>query len=314
MGMSTYLITGGAGFIGSNIAQSLLGRGDKVRILDNFSTGKRENVAHLDGVELVEGDIRDVEVVKEAVKGADFCLHHAALPSVARSVENPVFSNEVNVSGTVNVLVAAVEASVKRLVYASSSSVYGDSPTLPKREDMALRPLSPYAVSKLAGEFYVNSFRHVYGLNTIILRYFNVFGPRQDPKSKYAAVIPAFILAMSEKQSPKIFGDGEQSRDFTYVGNVVAANIAACHSPDSAIGGTYNIACGSRTTVNELAKQIAEILKCELEPQHVTPRPGDVRHSCADISAARHELGYEPQVGIKEGLAKTVEWLASEHP
>jgi len=314
IGMSTYLITGGAGFIGSNIAESLLERGEKVRILDNFSTGKGENIAHLDGVELIEGDIRDVRSVKKAMKGADFCLHQAALPSVARSVENPALSNEVNVSGTVNVLVAAVEASVKRLVYASSSSVYGDSPTLPKREDMTPQPISPYAVSKLAGEFYVNSFHNVFGLNTMILRYFNVFGPRQDPTSKYAAVIPAFILAMSQRQSPRIFGDGEQSRDFTYVGNVVEANIAACDSPDSAVGRIYNIACGTRTNVNELAKQTARILKCDIEPVHVEPRPGDVRHSCADISAAREQLGYEPRIGLGEGLAETVGWFTSTNP
>lgn len=313
MRMSTYLITGGAGFIGSNIAESLLERGEEVRILDNFSTGKRENIAHLDGVELIEGDIRDLEVVKKAVKGTDFCLHQAALPSVARSVENPVESNDVNVGGTLNVLVAAVEASVKRFVYASSSSVYGDTPTLPKIENMTPRPLSPYAVSKLAGELYVNSFGRVHGLETIILRYFNVFGPRQDPTSKYAAVIPAFVSAISNSQNPTIYGDGEQSRDFTYVGNVVAANIAACHSPASAVGGTYNTACGSRTTVNELAEQIARILKCELEPLHVAPRPGDVRHSCADISAARRELGYEPRIVLKDGLAKTVEWFTSKY-
>jgi len=257
--MSTYLITGGAGFIGSNIAQSLLERGEEVRILDNFSTGKRENIAHLNGAELLEGDIRDLEVIREAMKGTDFCLHQAALPSVARSVKDPAQTNEVNVGGTLNVLVAAVEASVKRLVYASSSSVYGDTPTLPKSEDLPPGPLSPYAVSKFAGELYVSSFRHVHGLETVILRYFNVFGPRQDPTSKYAAVIPAFISAISEKQRPRIFGDGEQSRDFTYVGNVVAANIAACHAPVSAVGAAYNVGCGSRTTVNELARQIAGI-------------------------------------------------------
>jgi nucleoside-diphosphate-sugar epimerase len=311
--MSTYLVTGGAGFIGSNITEFLLERGEKVRVLDNLSTGKRENIAHLNGVELLEGDICDLEVTKEAMKGADFCLHQAALPSVARSVEDPARTNEVNVGGTLNVLVAAVETSVKRLVYASSSSVYGDTPTLPKSEESPPNPLSPYAVSKFAGELYVSSFGHVHGLETVVLRYFNVFGPRQDPTSKYAAVIPAFITAMSEKRKPTIFGDGGQSRDFTYVGNVVEANVAACHAPVSATGAAYNVGCGSRTTVNELARQIAEILKSDLEPVHVAPRPGDVRHSCADISAARRELGYEPQIEIKEGLAKTVEWLTSEH-
>ncbi|MBM3187136.1 MAG: SDR family oxidoreductase [Chloroflexi bacterium] len=301
------LVTGGAGFIGSHLVEALLARGEWVRVLDDFSTGKRGNLApFLDRVELIEGDIRDYDVVRRAAHGMDLILHQAALASVPRSIRQPLASHEVNVTGTLHVLQAAREEGVGRIVYASSSSVYGDSPVLPKREDMTPDPLSPYAASKLAGEHYCQVFSRVYGLETVPLRYFNVFGPRQDPESQYAAVIPKFIKAMLRGESPVIYGDGEQSRDFTYVANVVEANLLAAAAP-TADGAPINCACHTRITLNELVAHLNEILGTHAAPIYTDPRPGDVKHSFADLARARERLGYEPVVGFEEGLRCTVE-------
>jgi len=307
--MTTYLITGGAGFIGSNIADRLVKEeGNKVKVLDNFSTGKIENISHLlDRIELVEADIRDLDAVKKALEGVDYCFHQAALPSVERSIKDPLTSNEVNIKGTLNILIAAKDLGVKRVIYASSSSVYGDTPVLPKREDMSPSPLSPYAVTKLAGEQYCHLFYSIYGLPTISLRYFNVFGPNQDPTSTYAAVIPKFITSLLSGKEPMIYGDGGQSRDFTFVENVVEANILATKCI-TGLGETFNIACGQRVTINELAKSIDKILNVNIKPIHLDPRPGDVRHSLADISKAQACLGYEPKIGFEEGLRLTIDW------
>ncbi len=301
-----FLVTGGAGFIGSHIVEELVRREKRVRVLDNFSTGKKENIApFLEEIELIEGDIRDPEIVKKAVKEIDYVLHQAALPSVPRSIKDPITTNEVNVLGTLNILMAAKEAGAKKIVYASSSSVYGDTPNLPKREDTVTSPLSPYALSKLAAEEYSKLFSSLYGLEAIILRYFNVFGPRQDPTSQYAAVIPKFIASMLKGERPTIYGDGEQSRDFTYVSNVVSANLLAITSKIKE--GVFNIACGKRITVNELVKSLNRIMDTDIEPLHTNPRPGDVRHSQADISKAKKVLGYRIEVDFEEGLRKTVE-------
>ena len=306
--MVSYLVTGGAGFIGSHIVEELLKRGHRVRVLDNFLTGKRENLAlFAERIELVEGDIRDPDVCGRAVEGMDYVLHQAALPSVPRSVADPITTNEINVRGTLNVLRAASEAGVKRLVFASSSSCYGDDPTLPKREGAEGRPLSPYAVSKLAGEKYLQVFALTYGLETVSLRYFNVFGPRQDPFSQYAAAIPLFISRILRSEPPTVFGDGEQSRDFTYVANVVEANLLACEAP-GASGSVFNIACASRVTVNDLIRKINEGLGTSIQPVHIDARPGDIRHSFADISAAKAVLGFSPLVGFDEGLKETIFW------
>ncbi|HEX30464.1 TPA: SDR family oxidoreductase [Candidatus Poribacteria bacterium] len=303
-----FLITGGAGFIGSNIVHTLVRKGEGVRVLDNLSTGNLDNLRDILGeIELIEGDIRDINTVGEAVKGVEVILHQAALPSVARSVENPIDTNDVNIRGTLNLLIAARDAGVKRVVYASSSSIYGDTPTLPKREDMPPNPISPYALTKYVGERYCQIFTWIYGLETVSLRYFNVFGPRQNPHSQYAAVIPIFIRAYLTDTPPTIFGDGEQSRDFTYIENVVQANLLAAEA-EGVAGEVFNIACGSRTTVNELARIIAEIVGSDVKPVHGPPRPGDVRHSQADISKAKRMLGYEPSVSLIEGLKRTVEW------
>lgn len=316
--MSLYLVTGGAGFIGSNIVEELLRRGERVRILDNFSTGKRENIAQLQQtlaaesnnhlqLELVEGDVRSYHIVREAVDGVDFILHQAALPSVPRSVKDPITSNEVNVVGTLNILNAAREARVRRIVYASSSSVYGDLEVLPKTEDMLPKPLSPYAVSKLAGEKYCQVFTRLYGLDTVILRYFNVFGPRQDPTSQYSAVIPKFIQLIKKGESPVIYGDGSQSRDFTYVSNVVEANLLACQSGLEELSGeVFNIAFGKRVTINDLVSAINKYLDARVEPRYADPRPGDVKHSLANIGKARQLLGYEPKVDFGDGLKKVI--------
>jgi nucleoside-diphosphate-sugar epimerase len=306
--MSTYLVTGGAGFIGSHIAEALVGRGMDVRIIDNFATGRRENIEPFAGeVELVEGDIRDKNTVDDAVEGVEDVIHQAALTSVPRSIDDPFATNEVNVLGTLNLLEAAGKANVKVFVYASSSSVYGDSEALPKEETMMTRPKSPYAVSKLGGELYCRVFSDIHGLPTVSLRYFNVFGPRQDPDSQYAAVIPIFVKALLENRSPTIFGDGEHSRDFTYVENVVNANLLACEQ-----GGTgarvFNAACGTRFTLNELYSKLQSSIGSSTPARHGDPRPGDVRHSQAAIEAIRTELGYEVGVGFDEGLAKTVQW------
>ncbi len=302
------LVTGGAGFIGSNLVENLLKQNHQVRVLDNFATGKRENLAAFAGkVELVEGDITQYHTVREAVDGVEVVLHQAALPSVPRSVRDPLSSDQVNVHGTLNVLYAAKDAKVKRVVYASSSSVYGDTPELPKHEQMTPNPLSPYAVSKLAAEHYCKVFAHVYGLHTVALRYFNVFGPRQDPASQYSAVIPKFIRAMLKGDRPTIFGDGEQTRDFTFVANVVDANLRAA-TADCKPGLAMNCACHDRTSLNQLVTELNSILGSSLDPVYQQPRVGDVKHSFAAIERAQKELGYNPVVDFKAGLVRTVEW------
>jgi len=311
--MELYLVTGGAGFIGSNIVQRLVSEGKQVRVLDDFSTGKRENIApYMNKVELVEGDLSDLSVCKAAVSGVKFVLHQGALPSVPRSVRDPIASNTVNVGGTLNMLWAAKEAGVKRFVYASSSSVYGDSKVLPKVETMIPSPLSPYAVSKLTGEYYCRVFFSLYGLETVSLRYFNVFGPRQDPTSQYAAVVPKFATAILAGDSPTIYGDGEQTRDFSYVENVVNANLAGLSAPDCA-GGVFNIACNSRITVNELVAVLCRVLKRDVQATYVDSRPGDVKHSLADIEQAKKLLNYEPKVSVEDGIERYCEWLLNSN-
>lgn len=305
-----YLVTGGAGFIGSNLVQALLAAGRRVRVLDNFLTGKRENLAglaeaHGDAYELVEGDLRDIAVTRRAVEGAEYVLHQGALPSVPRSVADPILSNEINVGGTLSLLVAARDAGVKRVVYAASSSAYGDTPELPKRESMAANPKSPYAVQKLTGERYMRIFHEVYGLETISLRYFNVFGPKQDPSSTYAAVIPRFITAVLSGESPTIYGDGLQTRDFTYIENVVRANILACDAPREACGKVINIACEERISLLDVLEVLYGLAGRRLSPRFEPARAGDVRDSLADISLAKDLLGYKPSVSFSEGLSRT---------
>lgn len=309
--MAGYLVTGGAGFIGSNIVRELLARGQPVRVLDNFATGRRENLADVrDQIELVDADIRDLEAIRPSFEGVDYVLHQAAIPSVPRSVDDPVTTTEANVNGTLHVLMAARDAPVKRVVLASSSSVYGANPELPKHEDMRPLPISPYAASKLADEAYAAACYHVYGLKTVCLRYFNVFGPRQDPTSQYAAVIPLFIKSMLQGQRPVIFGDGEQSRDFTYVGNVVEANLMAAQS-DCDGDAVFNVACGERYSLNDLVALLNEILGTTVEPTYDPPRPGDVKHSLADTSRIQAAVGHRPIVDFKRGLELTVEWYSS---
>jgi nucleoside-diphosphate-sugar epimerase len=310
--MPIYLVTGGAGFIGSNIVEELVRRGEHVRVLDDFSTGKRENLsAFVDNIELVEGDLRDLPTVHQAVKNVDYILHQGALPSVQRSIDNPLATHAANATGTLNLLIAAHEAGVKRVVYAASSSVYGDTPTLPKREDMHPRPKSPYAASKLTGEHYCQAFTEVYGLETVRLRYFNVFGPRQDPTSQYSAVIPLFITAMLRGEPPIVHGDGLQSRDFTYVANIVQANLLAATAPSIA-GRVFNIASGRRYTLLELINVLNNILGTGVAPIHTEPRPGDVRHSLADTAAAQEAIGYRVLVDFREGLRRTVDWYRTK--
>lgn len=300
------LVTGGAGFIGSNLVMELLKRGFSVKVLDNFSSGKRDNIKMFEkDVELIEGDIRSYHIVREAVRETETIFHQAALPSVPRSVKDPITSNEVNVNGTLNVLDAAVSASVKRVVYASSSSVYGDNPELPKHEGMLPNPLSPYAVSKLAGEKYCAVFSRIYGLETIALRYFNVFGPNQDPASQYSAVIPKFIRAVGRNERPVIYGDGEQSRDFTYVSNVVEANILAS-AAECEPGIAMNCACSGQVTLNQLVSKINTLLGKDVVPVYAEPRAGDIKHSFADISLATDKLGFRPSVDFEQGLELTV--------
>jgi UDP-N-acetylglucosamine/UDP-N-acetyl-alpha-D-glucosaminouronate 4-epimerase len=310
--MNTYLVTGGAGFIGSNLVESLLNRGEKVRVIDNFSTGKRENVIpFLGDIELVEGDIRSYHVVHEAVRGVDYILHQAALPSVPRSIADPITTHEVNTNGTLNVLNAAKDLGVKRVVFASSSSIYGNNPELPKNELMMPDPLSPYAVSKLTGEKYMKVFNQLYGLETVSLRYFNVFGPRQDPTSQYSAVIPKFITAMMRGVSPTIYGDGEQSRDFTFILNVINANILAC-TAEGAAGEEMNVACHERITLNSLVKGINGILGSAVEAKYDDPRMGDVKHSYAAVGKAKSTIEYSPEIGFQSGLEKTVQYFKSQ--
>lgn len=311
--MTKVLVTGGAGFIGSHLAAHLLEQGCDVRVLDNFATGRRSNVATLAGdLELVEGDIQSYERVNNAVSGCEVVLHQAALPSVPRSIQDPLTSNATNVIGTLNVLLAARDHGVRRVVLASSSSVYGSGTgASAKREEQPALPISPYATAKLAGEGYARSFYEVYGLETVTLRYFNVFGPRQDPTSQYAAVVPSFINALIAGRAPLIFGDGEQSRDFTYVANVVEANMLAIDAPKAA-GRLYNVACGEQVTLNRLMSELRELLASDAEPAFAAPRPGDIKHSLADLSLARDELGYEPTVPLREGLQRTIEHFRAE--
>jgi len=314
MAMSV-LVTGGGGFIGSHLVEALLQRGASVRVLDNLTTGHRANLAgalaHPEAQRtftFIEGDITDRKTVQEAIKGVEYVLHQAALPSVQRSVEDPITSNLVNVEGTLNVLVAAQEAGVRRVVYASSSSVYGDSLQLPKVESMPTNPLSPYAVSKLAAEAYCRAFTRVYGLETVALRYFNVFGPRQDPNSLYAAVLPRFIEALLGKKPPVIYGDGTQSRDFTYIENVVHANLLALEA--AGVGGeAFNIACGERVTLKAVLQCLAEFSNQVVAPEYQAPRAGDIKHSLAEISKAERMLGYRPVIPFREGLQRTFEFF-----
>ncbi|MFO0727630.1 MAG: SDR family oxidoreductase [Myxococcota bacterium] len=304
-----FLVTGGAGFIGSNLVEALLARGDRVRVLDNFSTGKRLNLrGMLEKIELIEGSITDLETCTRAAAGVDYVLHQAALPSVPKSVAMPIETNQANVVGTLNMLVAARDAKVKRFVYAASSSAYGDTPTLPKVETMPGMPKSPYAVQKYTGELYLKVFYEAYGLETVGLRYFNIFGPRQDPTSFYSAVIPKFTTAFMNDQSPVIFGDGQQSRDFTFIANVIHANLLACTAPKIAAGRVMNIACGERVTLLELAEVIAKALGSSRKPELQPERVGDVKHSLAAIGLAKELIGYEPKVYFKEGIERAVAW------
>lgn len=312
--MATYLITGIAGFIGSTLARELLAKGEKVRGLDNFSTGKHENLtAVLNQIDLHEADLMDLEALHKACRGVDYVLHQAAIPSVPRSVADPLGSNQANLDGTVNVLVACRDAKVKRVVFAASSAAYGDTPTLPKREDMPPNPISPYAAAKLASEYYMSCFYRCYGLETVCLRYFNVFGPRQDPASPYSGVLAKFITQMLKGEQPTIFGDGKQSRDFTYIDNVVTANLLACKAPGrEAAGQVFNIATGQRSDLNQTCAILKKLIGFSGEVKYAPERAGDVKHSLADISRAKKHLGYEPSGDFEEGLSRTIEWY--RHP
>jgi len=312
--MALYLITGIGGFIGSSIARALLSRGEAVRGLDNFSTGKKENLAEIAGqIEVHEADITDLDAMHRACEGVDFVLHQAAIPSVPKSVLDPLGSNRANVDGTVNVLIAARDAKAKRVVYAASSSAYGDTPTLPKHEGMKPDPISPYAVAKLASEHYMVSFFRCYGLETVCLRYFNIFGPRQDPSSPYSGVLAKFITQMLKGEQPTIFGDGEQSRDFTYIDNAVNANLLACKADASkAAGEVFNVATGRRVTLNETFKALQPLTSYSGQVKYGPARGGDVKHSLADVSKAEAGLGYRPTVDFEEGLRRTVEWYRKE--
>jgi nucleoside-diphosphate-sugar epimerase len=306
--LATYLVTGGAGFIGSNIVCELVARGETVRVFDNFSTGRRNNLTEvLTRIELIEGDLRDADACRRVVQGVDYILHQAAIPSVKRSVDDPLTSHHANTTSTLNLLLAARDNNVKRLVFASSSSIYGDSPTLTKVETMPPAPKSPYAIAKLAAEAYCRAFTTLYGFETVCLRYFNVFGPGQDQSSDYAAVIPKFIVSMCRGQPPIIYGDGLQSRDFTYVANVVEANLLAVTAPNVA-GEVFNIACGSQHTLLDLITNLNRIFGTNLPPINQPLRMGDIRHSQADIQKARDRLGFEVLVGFEGGLAQTVDW------
>jgi nucleoside-diphosphate-sugar epimerase len=309
--MASYLVTGGAGFIGSHLAEELVRRGQRVRVFDNLVTGKRENLSHIPGVEFLEGDLADMQACVRAVQGVDFVLHQGALPSVPRSVKDPVTSNRANIDGSLNILTAARDGGVKRLVYAGSSSAYGDTPTLPKREDMPTNPLSPYALQKLVAEQYCRMFTKLYGFETVTIRYFNVFGPRQDPGSPYSGVISLFTKALLAGQQPIIHGDCEQTRDFTYVANVVHGVLSACEAPNVA-GEVINVATGGRVSLNELWRTMAGITGSTVVPTYGPVRTGDVRDSQADITKARQLLGYQPIVPFEEGLKKTLDWFKSQ--
>jgi nucleoside-diphosphate-sugar epimerase len=307
--MALYVVTGGAGFIGSHLTETLLARGEQVRIVDSLITGHRRNV--MDGADFVQGDLADPDVAQRAIAGADYVLHQAAIPSVPRSVKDPITSNKANIDATLNVLVAARDAKVKRLVYAASSSAYGNAAALPKREDMATGPLSPYALQKLVGEEYLKLFTSLYGLETVSIRYFNVFGPRQDPGSPYSGVISLFITALLAGQAPKIYGDGGQTRDFTYVANVVDGVLKACAAP-KASGEVINVATGGRISLNELFATLQKIIGGNLTPEYLPERAGDVRDSQADIGKAQKLLGYAPVVTFEEGLRRTVDWYRTQ--
>ena len=303
-----FLVTGGGGFIGSHLVHRLVEQGRRVRVLDNFATGKRSNLAAVEGkIELLEGDIRDPATCKRACAGIEVVFHEAALPSVPKSVEDPVSSNAVNIDGTFNMLVAARDAKVRRFVYAASSSAYGDTPTLPKIETMPTNPLSPYAVQKLTGEYYCSVFAKCYGLQTLAIRYFNVFGPRQDPASQYAAAIPAFVTHVIRGEPPTIYGDGEQTRDFTYIENVIHANLLAAEAKQTN-GEVCNVACGEHVTVNAVIAEINKLLGKNVKPNYVDPRPGDIKHSWADIELAQRLIGFKPVVTFAEGLRRAIEW------
>ena len=306
--MGVYAVTGGAGFIGSNIVEELLRRNETVKVIDNFSTGKRENIkAFKDRIEIIDADLATAPNLSQLLNGVDYVIHQAAIPSVPKSIIDPMRSHEANVNGTLRLLLACRDAGVKRLVYASSSSLYGDSPTLPKNEAMLPNPLSPYGAQKLFGELYCQVFTKAYGLETVSLRYFNVFGPRQDATSQYSGVLALFIPAVLQDRRPTIYGDGLQSRDFTYVQNVVEANLLACHVPGNA-GQVFNVACGERITVNSMLQQINAILNRTIEPVYAEARAGDIKHSQADITRAKEHLGYEPKVSFEEGLRRTIHW------
>jgi nucleoside-diphosphate-sugar epimerase len=305
--LTNYLVTGGAGFIGSHLAEELLRRGERVRIVDSLVTGKRQNLAHLSKAEFIEGDLAELDVARAAVAGVDYILHQAAIPSVPRSVEDPITSNRANIDSTLNLLVAARDARVKRVVYAGSSSAYGNTPVLPKHEGMPNNPLSPYALQKLVGEQYMQLFTSLYELETVTIRYFNVFGPRQDPSSPYSGVISLFTRALVENRSPTIYGDGEQTRDFTYVANVVDGVLRAVAAP-GASGEIINVATGGRISLNHLFGTLRSLIGAQVEPVYAPPRAGDVHDSQADISKARALLGYEPTVPFEEGLRRTVDW------
>jgi len=308
--MKKYLVTGGAGFIGSNITEKLLQKGESVRVVDNLSTGKKENMKDFfdnPNFEFIEGDLTDLEVAKRAVSGVNFVLHQAAIPSVQRSVDDPLKSNSANVTGTLNLLIAARDEKVEKFVYAASSSAYGDNPELPKREDLPVMPISPYALTKYVGEKYCQIFWRIYGLPTISLRYFNVFGPKQDPESQYAAVIPRFIKSLLNGSRPVVYGTGEQSRDFTFVENVVDANLAGAESKNG-FGEVFNVGCGTQISLNDLLASLKNLIGSKVEPDYQEARQGDVLHTRADISKIKKVLGYEPMTSFEQGLVKTIEW------
>ncbi|RME02612.1 MAG: SDR family oxidoreductase [Planctomycetota bacterium] len=308
--MARYLITGGGGFIGSHLVYALVERGERVRVVDDFSTGRRENLVDIwDRIELMEGDICEEELAREACEGVEIIFHQAAIPSVPRSLERPMETHRVNALGTLNLLEQARRLGVRRFIYASSSSVYGDDPVLPKVESLTPLPLSPYAVQKLTGEYYCRLYHRIYSLETVCLRYFNVFGPRQRPDSPYAAVIPRFIQRMMDREAPMIYGDGEQTRDFTYVENVVEANLKAAEAPSGAMGRVYNVATGRRVSLNELVSYLNRMMGTDIRPKYCPARLGDVEHSLADLSLIREWIGYQPKVFWKEGLQKTLDWM-----